>query len=384
MKRQLLLFGLMIVWLGLYPHGARVTEVRAADEGEAKTEEAPAKASGKKAKAKKTEDAEGKEAEKVVEGEEANSDDEEDGGGKAKAKAKAKDEEEGGEEAEEEPAKAKGKKKAKGKEEGGEAAWGGAGEGGGAAEYKLPVQVHCGSVVRVERSEEPVSWRDMDKVLGMKNFRPVAGEDPKTVIERAPGEGRVYVIVTLRVEPRRSVGRSDYVIRHKGKGGMSACLALAWADLPYDERNWQGLPKTDAVEVQALFEVPADQDEGELTFALPVTLEQAPVMVRFPGAKEAVKEQEGEEVEEEKVEAAAEKDEGGEVEAKAEGGEKADGGGKEEKAAGDEEAKAEVKAEKKEAGKAAGEAEKEGKAKEGKEKDAKPAPAKAKENSDWL
>lgn len=193
MKRILLSFLAVMAWLVVYP---RMSGEDAAWANDAK-EEAGATATAKKARKAP---AEGQEAEKDAD--EAEQDGKEADKGDADAK-------------EAKPA-------AKKKGEGGDAAWGaGAKEDAGWADVKLPVRVHCGRVLRAERTSEAVQWRDMERVLGMKHFRPVAGEDPRTVIERAPAEGRVYVIVTVEVEPKRSIGRYDYVIRHKARDRKS-------------------------------------------------------------------------------------------------------------------------------------------------------------------
>ncbi|NOY80701.1 MAG: hypothetical protein GXP31_06815 [Kiritimatiellaeota bacterium] len=144
------------------------------------------------------------------------------------------------------------------------------------------IPVRCGRIVGVRTTDKPVLWRDLDKVLAAGRFRPSETDDESTLTRRPPADGRVYVVVDIKLAKGRSIGKYDWKLAVGNE--VVPCLALARDRLPFDARNWEYRYDTGLAVFHLLFEAPADLNEASLVPALPLTLKEPAVRLDLTGA----------------------------------------------------------------------------------------------------
>lgn len=132
----------------------------------------------------------------------------------------------------------------------------------------LPLKVHAGTLMTVERVQSPVRWIALDTVLAKADLDPET-VDEDALVDRPPAAAQCYAVWTLELESGRSVSRYDYRLRHAG--GTVPCLAMRRGSRPYDRRI---LTLTGPERASLLFEVPADAQHVSLEFALATTVPQ--------------------------------------------------------------------------------------------------------------
>jgi len=137
-----------------------------------------------------------------------------------------------------------------------------------------PVSIRCGTITAVVLSSAPVTMRNLDAMLEAENYAPTGNEEDFTLIEQAPSEGKQYAIISIRLDPGRSIGRYDYLLTY---GDQSfACVAMAMGDRPYDARNWQFIHQVSQPPIRLLYEIPLGMREAAVELALPARLNMPP------------------------------------------------------------------------------------------------------------
>ncbi len=126
----------------------------------------------------------------------------------------------------------------------------------------LPLAMHCGKLVRVDRVTGALPWIDLDRVAAEGNLEAgTGGKD--AVIQREPGAGLCFAVAVFELTRDRSLSKYDY--RIDAGGQAHECLGLGTGSNPFDGRRWK---VSTPGEVRMLFEVPADQAVLHLVPAL--------------------------------------------------------------------------------------------------------------------
>jgi len=145
-----------------------------------------------------------------------------------------------------------------------------------------PVKFWPGFVNMGVVTSKPQTWRDLDGLLLEGKFKPEAQEDRPT-IDRPPPEGKQYVILSVQVTLKKSIGKYDYVL--KTLKGDFPCLAMGMMrgdeNAIFDPRIWEIKYETGMELLQLIFEVPAGTPEATLVSALPLTLPPPPVELKL-------------------------------------------------------------------------------------------------------
>ena len=132
----------------------------------------------------------------------------------------------------------------------------------------LPLSLHCGQLVAIAPATTAEAV-DMAKMIAQGKLEPQSDAMPETSL-RSPAQGSVFAIAEVRLESRRSVGRTDFALRHGD--ATSKCLALASGQSAFDERVWEVGKGT----VRLLFEVPAQTKSVALAYAQPLSIQLPP------------------------------------------------------------------------------------------------------------
>lgn len=143
----------------------------------------------------------------------------------------------------------------------------------------LPASTHFGELLAAGKSDAAVQWVNLEKVLLAQEFEPGLAVDDAAIDSRAPGDGKSYGVLAVRVQQGRSLGKHDYVLRLDGQ--TSPCLALRVGAGPFDVRRWIVRPEGAAEDAAMLFELPADAEGASLELALSTTVPQASVAFSF-------------------------------------------------------------------------------------------------------
>lgn len=131
-----------------------------------------------------------------------------------------------------------------------------------AAPAVLPVVVHSGKLLRVERVTGALPWVDTERVLAAGNLDAGTG-GAEAVVSREPGAGQCFAVAVLEVTGERSLSKYDYRLDAGGKA--YACLGLGAGGNPFDARRWKVATPG---EVGMLFQIPAEQTVVHLVPAL--------------------------------------------------------------------------------------------------------------------
>jgi hypothetical protein len=126
----------------------------------------------------------------------------------------------------------------------------------------LPVVVHSGKLLRVERVTGALPWVDTERVLAAGNLDAGTG-GAEAVVSREPGAGQCFAVAVLEVTGERSLSKYDYRLDAGGKA--YACLGLGAGGNPFDARRWKVATPG---EVGMLFQIPAEQTVVHLVPAL--------------------------------------------------------------------------------------------------------------------
>ena len=132
----------------------------------------------------------------------------------------------------------------------------------------LPLTVHAGTVVSLERLEKTVDWIDLDEAL-LRGYADPEDVKDDVLIRRPPRDAHCYAVWTLELVAGRTVSRFDYQLHHDT--GVSPCVAMQRGTRPYDLRV---LELAGPDQVSLLFEVPGDTQYVTLEFALATTVPQ--------------------------------------------------------------------------------------------------------------
>lgn len=140
----------------------------------------------------------------------------------------------------------------------------------------LNATVRCGVISQIEISNVPVSILDLDTLLEAGKFNT---DEPyqQALTSRAPGQGKIFVILTFEVKEGFSVGRYDYVLV-VGKN-EAPIQAISVPGKPFDPRVWELKAESGMKIVAALFEIPLPTEPvtGYLQPQLNTTLTDAAV-----------------------------------------------------------------------------------------------------------
>ena len=126
----------------------------------------------------------------------------------------------------------------------------------------LPLVVHCGKLLRVERVPGPLPWVDAERLLAEGNLDAGTG-DKDAIVQREPAAGTCFAVVVFEVARDRSLSKYDYRLDAGGKA--YECLGLGAGENAADSRRWKVATPG---EVRMLFQVPADQTAVHLVPAL--------------------------------------------------------------------------------------------------------------------
>lgn len=126
-------------------------------------------------------------------------------------------------------------------------------------------KIHAGTIERMQRTSEPVSFVNIEGAIANDEVNPVDIVPDGLRVEVAPGDGEVFLIFTVAVLPNRSLSTLDYRLRAGGAEHECKGMALE-SNNAFDLRR---VVQKGPAMVKLLFSCPETAEEATLVNAFP-------------------------------------------------------------------------------------------------------------------